>query len=288
MSAETFPQLREAYLLLKAGDHEAAMPILTAVLKEDQENIDAWWMASFAADSERKKQLALEQVLRLNPQHRQALQMLRELTGAQPPAPTRQKTDSAKRKVRWGYVFAAVIGLIGLSLGPLIFLDNLTGCNIICPIYDSIFGEAEALGWVHTSRGGQVGPDVDRDDRIPVVKEKQVSYGTTQTDTLEAGKAHRYNFNARRGDQIVIVVGCANNGNPSVNALELWDARGNVIAEELDDIPFEVPLIEGRILLYEHVIRDAAYSLVIVSRDHGPSGTYTALISTIDRVLEEY
>ncbi len=286
INPESFPQLREAYHLIKDGDSNSALPIITQTLKDDKQNIDAWWLAAFAAESTHKKVLALQQVLRLDHTHRPARQMLQTLTSS-----PRKKTASAQPKpVRWFFVLTSTFGLLALAFGMLAFFDNLTGCNLVCPLYNTIFGEPDALGWVHITRGGEVDDDIDRDDRIPITRDERIAYSSLQTETLEKDTAHRYSFYARRGDQIVVAMTCTNNGDPDIKTLELWDSQGNMVTTEVNEIPFAPPIPgqEARFLLYEDVIRDDSYSVVIVSRPGGPSGTYTLIVTTVGHALDDY
>lgn len=69
-------QLRKALALMKQGKKQEASRIAQAVLKQDRNNVNAWWLAAnlFSDHPERQKK-ALERVLAINPLHKGALKM---------------------------------------------------------------------------------------------------------------------------------------------------------------------------------------------------------------------
>lgn len=83
-------QLHEAVRLAQAGNRQDARRLLWQVVQDEPNNEVAWlWLASVAADLPEYER-ALTEVLRINPGHEQARQLLaeyREQYGAMPPAP---------------------------------------------------------------------------------------------------------------------------------------------------------------------------------------------------------
>lgn len=85
-------KLRKAYSLMKQGQTKEAVAIVQNVLKEDKNNVPAWWMMTnlLAEDPERQKK-ALDRVLALDPNHKLALQLQSKLQGGSAPKQPRTK-----------------------------------------------------------------------------------------------------------------------------------------------------------------------------------------------------
>jgi hypothetical protein len=84
------PQLKQAYDLIKAGQKTQAVSILRAVLRNDRDNADAWWLMANALAEPDDVREALENVLRLRPANTKAQAMLDKLNARYPP---RRKND---------------------------------------------------------------------------------------------------------------------------------------------------------------------------------------------------
>lgn len=69
-------QLREAFALMKQGEKKQAMMIVRAVIGENRQNIDAWWLMSNLLEDEDKILKCLNQILELEPNHRGARKKL--------------------------------------------------------------------------------------------------------------------------------------------------------------------------------------------------------------------
>ncbi len=97
--------------LLKAGNKQQALALLVEALKADPNDVDAWWLLSFAA--ERDKQVhAVRRVLRLSPGNPKAIARLAKLepvaSSAAEPAITWQMPPSAAVvSTRDGRIWAA-------------------------------------------------------------------------------------------------------------------------------------------------------------------------------------
>src|SRR5687767_10489025 len=85
--------LHDAYELIKSGQKQEAMRLLVQVLQSDRNNANAWWLLANATDEPGKKQQALEQVLRLQPDHGAARRALDTLTGADAAPPPSLSTE---------------------------------------------------------------------------------------------------------------------------------------------------------------------------------------------------
>ncbi len=83
----TEAQLREARALLQAGDEVDARDILVPLLRAEPDNLAAWQLYAVAASTRYYRHLALENILRLQPDHRAARRMLAELYAGDEDAP---------------------------------------------------------------------------------------------------------------------------------------------------------------------------------------------------------
>lgn len=72
-------QLQIAIKALHSGDKREARRLLGIVLRIDPESVPAWWYLAEALDDPQQKSHCLRQVLRLHPDHAEALRMLGEI-----------------------------------------------------------------------------------------------------------------------------------------------------------------------------------------------------------------
>jgi hypothetical protein len=283
-------RLQIAYQYVQMEAYDEARPILEDVLKFDPNNIDAWWLSVFIAETPQRKRAALGRVLQLKPDHMLA-QLLAErldqsganIYGDAPAKASRPiLPPKKKRRIRWAYVLFSAIGLVATMFTSLLLIDNLTGGQMFAGFEERLFGEPEADGWVDATNGGLATEDLPEEQRIPITLRRNVGYGT-QLGVLDIGEAHQYQFNAVRGDEIIVAINFPNNGNTAVIALELWNPSGGVIAREITDLGFNAGVLSGRALQY-NVLQENTFSLVIVSRPGGPAGNYTLIISTFEEM----
>lgn len=83
----TNQQLQQAYEAIKAGRRQEGINILLPVLKADSDNANAWWLMANALREPDDIREALENVLRLRPNHDKAQQMLDKLNARYPRKP---------------------------------------------------------------------------------------------------------------------------------------------------------------------------------------------------------
>ncbi len=76
--------LKQAIAAARAGKEPQAKVLLARVIKDEPENVNAWFLLSSLADTEEQKVQHLEKVLELQPDHAVASQQLAELV---PPSP---------------------------------------------------------------------------------------------------------------------------------------------------------------------------------------------------------
>ncbi len=75
-------QLNTARQALNRGDQAAAADILEEVISADDRNAEAWYLMAQALDGDEEKQICLENVLTIEPDHSRARAELDALTGA--------------------------------------------------------------------------------------------------------------------------------------------------------------------------------------------------------------
>lgn len=91
-------RLKQAYHLLKQGDRQAALNLIKQVLHEDRDCADAWFLLGTAQRDRERKLAAINNALRIDPQHRAALRLKQRLTGAEEsPAPPPQPASPPPR-----------------------------------------------------------------------------------------------------------------------------------------------------------------------------------------------
>lgn len=72
-------ELRQAYTLMKEDKKREAGEIVQNVLEQDRKNTNAWWMLANLLDDEQRIRTCLQQVLKLDPMHKGANAMLKQL-----------------------------------------------------------------------------------------------------------------------------------------------------------------------------------------------------------------
>lgn len=95
MTDQTGGSLNAAYDAIKAKDLSKARDLLSTYLVDQPNDVDAWWLYSYAVTDVDQARKALETVLRLDPAYPGARDLLNELEGASPSAPI----DSADPRV---------------------------------------------------------------------------------------------------------------------------------------------------------------------------------------------
>ncbi len=91
MSAHAQPDLKKIAELIRAGKGEKARAQLVELLRTQPDNAQAWYLLSFVLDDPQRKQYALRQALKFQPDFARASDRLRSLRGeAPPPAPKPQ------------------------------------------------------------------------------------------------------------------------------------------------------------------------------------------------------
>ncbi len=79
MSQNTEIALKQAFSLIEAGNLEDAKAILRPILESDKDNADVWWLYSHAVTDPETARLALNNVLRIEPDYPDARDLLNQL-----------------------------------------------------------------------------------------------------------------------------------------------------------------------------------------------------------------
>jgi hypothetical protein len=313
-------KLQQAYLLIKQRQFSAARPLVNSVLQEDQDNLNAWWLASYTSQEPAEIRRALGQVLRLQVQHGPAQERLRRLEERHRALPTTkhpgteirlkksldQVREAPRRKpIRWNVLvfrLAAFLCFWGMSF---MVVDAFLGGNFSQPLEQALGIQPEVLGWVNV-RGGMGNESLPEEQRIPIVLDETLEdYDEMKVNVLRQGEAHVYRFGATQGTEVIIASNFSNGGLSEVNAVELWDANGNLIEGEQDfsDLTSQIEsrqdeflasIVAVRGIVYT-IPRTGNYQVALISREGGPSGQYsffftntTQSIGTFDQYADPY
>lgn len=143
MSEPTRGQLQQVYQLIKTGQNQEAIDILRPILTVDPNNADAWWLMANAATEPAEQRAALNRVLLLRPDHKQAQEKLNALETAQefrfdePEKPKRDFPSSsplivqpAKSGTNPILIILAVVGLIALLVCGACFVIATQGATL--------------------------------------------------------------------------------------------------------------------------------------------------------------
>ena len=84
MTEQNTTTLARAIIAIKAGDMAAGQELLEELLQREPDNVSGWLWLSAAVRSDEERRHCLEQVLRIHPNHPQALRGLEKLS---PPSP---------------------------------------------------------------------------------------------------------------------------------------------------------------------------------------------------------
>lgn len=131
-------ELKEAYQLVKTGDHARAEIILTRYVKKNREDARAWWLLALATFDPKRKRIALLQVQHLKPDHEPSRKMLEDLLEEreqewQQRQPRATAANTQKSKSNWlGLSLIAFGGMILLGLMSVfmgVFMNAIPSLN---------------------------------------------------------------------------------------------------------------------------------------------------------------
>lgn len=93
-------QLKKAVALMKQGEKKEAAQVVQSVLREDRNNVQAWWVMANVLDDAEKKRKAVEKVLSLDANHKGARKFMASLPDnavadfPPPPQPVNPKQEA--------------------------------------------------------------------------------------------------------------------------------------------------------------------------------------------------
>ncbi len=277
MDQATEDTLRRAYQLIKSGDRDTARALVKPVLAAERDNIDAWWLAAHAAASAPDVRVALDQVLRLNPEHRAARVMGARLRRLHPELVLAEKAAARNAphqryglvSNRWVWNVVLMVGLLAFAFGGAALVSSVLG-----------------LSWLHdrvTDVGDAVGLDVRPDDtygkvtlqdqgvaavEYPITQMKSALKGDVVTGNLLANEAHVWTFSGEHGQDVMAMVQFTVAGN-AAHVVELHDAGGRKLAQGVG-----MASDSGTVTLVYTLSQSGSYRLVIFGRPNGPRGAY--------------
>jgi len=275
MDAATEATLRRAYRLVKDADKEAARELIKPVLAAERDNIDAWWLAAHAAATPLDAQVALRQVLRLNPEHYPARIMLERLKRLHPELIRDDQTPSTARRrqgggrsYRWVWNVVLVFGLVMLSLGTLALVSTVMGLTWF---HEAVEQAADAVG-VDVRPDDEYGsleiPAAGGTRSFTITQEKPVTTGDVMVGALLPGEAHVWTFSGRAGQDVMVMVQFTVAGDAS-HVVELHDAAGRKLAQGVGQESGS-----GTVTLVHTLAGSGTYRLVILGQPDGPRGSY--------------
>src|SRR5688572_27858897 len=148
-------QLREAYTMMKQGDKKGAAKLVQDILREDRNNLNAWWLFSHILEDEEKIVKSLEKVLALNPDHLGARKRLAQMrpeyahlapqTAEMPSLKAKagianpKQTKTNKSALLGGFVVFAITVIVSMFM-PIIFnmLDSNALANVEGPAPEEV------------------------------------------------------------------------------------------------------------------------------------------------------
>jgi hypothetical protein len=262
-------QLRQAYLLIKAGKKGEAFELITPILAQQPDNIDAWWLAAHAAPTPRDAVFACQKVLTLKPDHWPAQQMLSEqqrrlalnsLTREvvnDPSLPIALKPAQRERaRFRLRYIILPLAALV-LLVGGFLVVANLTGMTFGLPI-GGLFNADYELTAINAVSSDQL---------------RNTDLMTSSVGMLVVGAQHQYHFTGRARAWLYAMVGFFTLPNASPGtAFQLLDPAGNVLATSSDDMG-------ARGVISCVLPSDGRYTLRLTGTQEKSRGAYRLLLA---------
>ena len=100
MNPDHLTSLKQAAELIKEGKTKPARGFIIEVLRADPDNVQAWYMLSFAVPKVDRQIYALQQTIRLDPDHQKAISRLGKLGGEFPGTTEDQEIDKPFSKTK--------------------------------------------------------------------------------------------------------------------------------------------------------------------------------------------
>lgn len=300
--SEIDTQLKQAYRLVKNGEKQRALNILTAVLRTDRNNANAWWLVAHASTDKDQQIQALEQVLRLKPDHTKASQMLDQLLpvdedpfidlfddGEDPfSGVSSASTYEISGKPLLGDQPRQVVVTKSKGTNPIVLFFAFIGVVIVGGCAFCLFATVGSVGFIDTVveevlenttfepgdsdfdfsfNSGELEDAVDRGT---------IEQGQTRTGNVDTFENDAWTFSGSEGSEIMIEL------NETDGLLDpelfLFGANGELIAEN-DDINLSSGNYNS--LIQVRLPRTEIYTIVVSA--FGSGGTYELTVSNVPR-----
>lgn len=235
MSEPTRAQLQQIYQLIKTGQNEAAVASLRSILTVEPNNADAWWLMANAATDLSEQRAAVERVLLLRPDHKQAQEKQASLRAAEefrfdePEKPKRDFSNAPpviappqKSGTNPLVIILAVVGGLALLICGVCFVLSIQGATL--------FGSAIAtLAESVTSLPGAFNSfEDDLTDISNLRMQGSITRGNRVTGQLTSPFGYDgYTFSGETGQNLTITV--TTNDTDFLPRVALYDPSGSLI-----------------------------------------------------------
>jgi hypothetical protein len=236
MSESTRAQLQHIYQLIKTGQNEEAVDTLRSILTVDPNNVDAWWLMANAARDPVEQRSAVDRVLLLRPDHKQAQEKLNALKAAdefsfdEPEKPKRDFASGAppvivqpqKSGTNPLVIILAIIGGLAVLVCGVCFVISIQGATL--------FGSAIAT----LAESGTLLPSMfsdfedDLSDLSSVRSQGSINIGNRITGRLSSPFGYNsYTFSGESGQNITITVSTSDSD--FLPKVALYDTSGSLL-----------------------------------------------------------
>jgi hypothetical protein len=236
MSESTRAQLQQIYQLIKTGQNEEAVETLRSILTIDPNNVDAWWLMANAARDPVEQRSAVDRVLLLRPDHKQAQEKLNALKAAEefrfdePEKPKRDFASGAppvivqpqKSGTNPLVIILAIVGGLALVICGVCFVISIQGATL--------FGSAMAT--LAESVTGLPGMFNDFEDDIADInslkQQGSITVGNPVTGQISTPFGYNgYSFNGEKGQNITITVSTSDSD--FLPRVAIYDSSGELL-----------------------------------------------------------
>lgn len=253
--------LKEAHLLIKAGNKAAAYPIIIEYVRENPTDYRGWWLLANAVERKELRIKALEKVLAIKPDHTAAQQALKLMGGTSSDNTGLSDRDipGKPRKSKRGKNNT----FIYIGVGILAFVLICGGISFV--VQRSIQGALTTITQ-DIDYSGSVASHSDT-----VINRGSLTRGQSQNGTVDTFDDDGWFFNGTSGQSITIEASARDSDLDT--ELFLYNPSGELIANN-DDIDLLNGNFDSRIMLT--LEQDGVYSVVVSA--FGLGGSYTILV----------
>jgi len=286
MSEPTRAQLQQAYQLIKNGQRDEAIAILRPIVTVDPNNVDAWWLMANAAIEPAEQRSALDRVLLLRPDHKQAQEKLNALKGAEefrfdqpgdsvgfgdvPEKAKRGQPMTVVQQPRQGtnpiVIILAVVGVLALVVCGVCFVIASQGATLFGSAIATLAESVTSLPGTFSSFEDNLG-DVDN-----LTMRGSINRGDTVNGRLSSlFESDGYTFNGETGQSITITVDTS--ADDFLPQVALYDP-GDQLVESDSAFSFDSSLDSSIIVR----LPSSGQYTIVVSGFFGSEGSYTLMV----------